>query len=94
MFWNVVLGGLGVLAGFASWMGWLPRRRRIGYFWGGAHAEWMIMGAGLLVLGPAVVYHLQLVGLLGFAIVVAGFVLGLVSPPWLVPRWYKEQFPG
>ena len=34
-----------------------------------------------------------LLGLLGLAIVVAGFVLGAVMPAWLVPRWYKERYP-
>jgi hypothetical protein len=90
---SIIAGFVGILMGLASWIGLLPRTRRRNYFAGGPHAELLIMGLGLMVLGMAGLYNLKLLGLVGLVIVVAGFVLGVVSPPWLVPRWYKELYP-
>jgi hypothetical protein len=90
---NFVAGFTRIFLGSASWIGWLPAKRRTNYFRGGVHAELMIMGSGLIVLSFAGLYHLRALGLLGLAIVVAGFVLGAVMPAWLVPRWYKERYP-
>jgi hypothetical protein len=32
-------------------------------------------------------------GIVGTLSELAGFVLGLASPSWLAPRWYKERYP-
>jgi hypothetical protein len=90
---SIVLGAAGFLAGLASWMGWLPTKRRINWFRGGVHGELMIMGPGVVMLGVAGFYHQRALGLVALAIVVAGFVLGIMSPSWLVPRWYKQLYP-
>jgi hypothetical protein len=90
---SIIAGSVGVVMGVASWFGLLPRTRRRNYFAGGPHGELVIMGSGLIVLGIAGMSNLKLLGLLALVIVLAGFVLGVVSPSWLVPRWYKEQYP-
>lgn len=89
----IVAGFAGILMGLAAWMGLLPTKPRTSYFKGGVHGEVMIMGFGVVILGAAGLYHQRALGLAAFAIVVAGFVLGLVSPSWLAPRWYKERYP-
>ena len=45
------------------------------------------------ILGTGGLYHLLALAELGLVIVVIGFVLGVVSPSWIVPRWYKEKYP-
>lgn len=89
----IVLGVLSIILGIASWMGWYPAVRRTGLFKGGTHADLTIMGVGMVMIGVAGMNHVLSVGLLGSAIAIVGFVLGLISPSWLVPRWYKERYP-
>ena len=83
----LVVGLFSIFLGLVSWIGVLPTKRRTGYFSGGVHAEVMPMGFGLVILGVASAYHAVGLGLLGLAIVIAGFVLGMVSPSWMNPRW-------
>jgi hypothetical protein len=90
---SIALGAAGFVAGLASWMGWLPTNRRINWFRGGVHAELMIMGPGVAILGVAGFYHQRALALVALAIVIGSFVLGIASPSWLVPRWYKERYP-
>jgi membrane associated rhomboid family serine protease len=90
---SIVLGAAGFLAGLVSWMGLLPTKRRTSWFKGGVHGELMIMGPGVALLGVAGLYQQRALGLVAFAIVLGGFILGLVSPSWLFPRWYKERYP-
>ncbi len=89
----IVLGVISIGLGIASWIGWYPAVRRTGLFRGGTHADLAIMGVGMITLGVAGIFHVLAAALVGLAIAVAGFVLGLISPPWLVPSWYKERYP-
>jgi hypothetical protein len=91
---TMTVGVFAILLGLMSWIGLLPAKERTSYFSGGVKGELVIMGAGLIVLGVGGLYHVLVVGLLGLAIVVVGFVLGVIAPPWMLPRWYKERFPS
>jgi hypothetical protein len=89
----IAVGIVSTLIGVACWTGRYPTVRRTGWFKGGAHADLIFMGPGLVLIGVAGQIHAVLLGLVGLAIVLAGFVLGLISPSWLLPRWYKERYP-
>jgi hypothetical protein len=89
---TMAAGVFAILIGTMSWIGLLPAKERTSYFSGGVKGELVIMGAGLIVLGVGGFYHWLGVGLVGLAIVVVGFVLGVIAPAWMLPRWYKERF--
>jgi hypothetical protein len=91
---TMAAGVFAILLGAMSWIGLLPAKERTSYFSGGVKGELVIMGVGLIVLGVGGYYHWLGVALVGLAIVVVGFVLGVIAPSWMLPRWYKERFPS
>ena len=91
---TIAVGLFTILLGIMSWSGLLPAKRRTSYFSGGLRTELIIMGPGLIVLGVGGLYHWFGLALLGLAIVVVGFVIGVIGPSWMLPRWYKDRFPS
>lgn len=88
----VAFGVVGVASGVTYWMGWLPAEQRTTPFKGGAHADLVLMGVSIVLIGSTGLVGSRVPGLVGLSFIAVGFVVWLSSPPWLLPRWYGQQF--
>jgi hypothetical protein len=85
MAWVLVVVGVVMIAwGIATWFGLFPPV-------GGVHPDLVPMGLGVAIVGGSGFGANHVLGGIGFALIVLGFVLWFAHPAWLMPPWYRKR---
>jgi hypothetical protein len=85
MGWALVAVGVVMIAwGIATWLGLFPPV-------GGVHPDLVPMGLGVALVGVSGFGANRLLGLVGLAFILFGFVLWFARPSWLMPPWYQKR---